>query len=379
MNVESIMSKNISYVSPDDNVSSVISLIEKNCFREVLVLENKKLKGIVYSKEIAGKSIGDPTRIKVKTIMGHMPATLEPDKDIDEAAKLILRTGLRALPVLENGRVVGIVSLHDIVDTASKSKEFRQTKVEAVMSGAEIITEDDDIGTARFMMREKNISRIPVIDKEKKLSGVVTIFDLLGAVKPKERMNFYSMSAEKLTTKNIPVSTVMNSHPTTVERKTPLSETVSLMRKYETDGVIVAEKSSPLGVVTEKDLLEFYVSGLKKKGVYYQISGLADEDDFILSTVDRMIGDTLKKMSKIYDVQSFFLHVKRYDKEGKVKYSIRTRLLTSKGTFISKAYAWDLRTAVDDALDRLERVAIKEKNYKKDRLKEMLKFKKLLR
>jgi CBS domain-containing protein/ribosome-associated translation inhibitor RaiA len=377
--VESIMSKNISYVSPDDNVSNVISLIEKNCFREVLVIEGKKLKGIVYSKEIAKKGISDPTKTKVKKLMGSMPATLKPDQDIEEASKLMLRTGLRALPVVEKGKVIGVVSLHDIVDVATKSKGFRQTSAEAVMSRAETANQDDDIGTARLWMREKNISRIPVVNSEKKLSGVVTIFDLLKSVKPKERMSFYSMAAEKERLMGVPLSVVMNNKPTTVERKTSLSETVSLMRKYETDGVIVVENNIPVGIVTEKDLLEFYVSGLKQKGVYYQISGLADEDDFIVATVDRMIGDTLKKLSNIYDINSFFLHVKRYDKKGKVKYSIRTRLLTNKGAFISKSYAWDLRSAVDEALDRLERLVIKEKRYKTDKLKEMLKFKKLLR
>ena len=192
-------------------------------------------------------------------------------------------------------------------------------------------------------------------------------------------MGFYSMAAEKENIMGIPLSVVMNKRPTTISKKTSLSEAVNMMRKDDTDGVIVAEKNVPIGVVTEKDLLEFYVSGLKQKGIYYQISGLLDEDEFIVSTAERMIGDTLQKLSKIYDVQSFFIHVKRYEKKGKVKYSIRTRLLTNKGTFISKAYAWDLRSAVDEALDRLERVVIKEKKTKRDRLKEMLKFKKLLR
>jgi hypothetical protein len=74
----------------------------------------------------------------------------------------------------------------------------------------------------------------------------------------------------------------------------------------------------------------------------------------------------LQKVSKIYDLQFFFLHVKRHDKEGKVKYSIRTRLLTSKGTFVSKSFAWDLRTAVGDAMTNLERIIIKKKETKKD-------------
>lgn len=378
MLVEEIMSKDIVFLTPEDSVSKLISLIEKHCFREIMVIENKKLKGIIYSKEIAKKGITDPSKEKVHTLMRFPPPTLSPTQDINDAANLILKTGLRALPVIENNKVVGIVSLHDIVDVASKTKDFRQTLAESIMSVPEIARENTDIGAARMLMREKNISRLPVIDKNQKLCGVVTIFDLLKAIKhPRERMNFYSMAAEKETIMGIPISTMMNDMPTTVERKATLNEIVSLMRKDETDGVIVVQNDFPVGVVTEKDLLEVYVSGLSKKGIYYQIIGLADEDEFIVATVERMIRDTVQRVSKMFKPQFFFLHIKRYDKTGKVKYSIRSRLLTDKGIFVSKSHAWDLRTAVDDALENLERIIIKEKQGKKDKIRGMLRFKKL--
>jgi len=158
-----------------------------------------------------------------------------------------------------------------------------------------------------------------------------------------------------------------------------LNEIVNLINKYKIDGVVVVEKDYPIGIVTEKDLLEVYVSSLKQRGVFYQISGLKDEDDFVVETVDRMIRDSLQKLSRMIKPEFFFLHVKRYEKKGKVKYSIRTRFKAEKGVFVSKSYAWDLREAVDKAMDKLERIIIKERGYKKDKIKEMLRYKKLLR
>jgi len=377
MKVKDIMSKDIIYLTPEDNVSKLISLIEEHNFREILVIEDEKLKGIVYSKEIAKKGITDPTKTKVNALIKSPPPVLSPDQNIDDAANLIFKTGLRALPVVEDNKVIGIVSLHDIVDVAAKAKVFRQTTAESIMSTPELIREDSDIGTARVLMREKNISRIPVLDRNQKLSGVVTIFDLLKAVKPRERISFYSMDPEKETTMEIPVSTVMNKMLTTASEKTSLNDIVNLIRKDETDGIIIVENNFPIGVITEKDLLEVYVSSLKKKGIYYQIIGLGDEDDFIVETIDRMIRDTLQKMSKIFEPQFFFLHIKRYDKTGKIKYSIRTRFRTNKKTFVSKSFAWDLREAVDKALDNLKRIMIKEKGEISSRSKEATRFKKL--
>jgi len=379
MFVKDIMTKKFISINPEASLTKLISLIEKYHLRQILVTERKKLKGIIYSKELAKKGISNPERTKVNTIMSFTPPHLSPESKINESAKLILKTGLRALPVVENKKVVGIVSMFDIIGAASKMKEFRQTTAETVMSIPEIITNDDDIGRARLLMREKNISRLPVIDKNKKLCGIVTIFDLLKAVKPRDRIDFYSKAAEKETIMKIPVSTIMNSSPLIVGRRATLNEIVNLMNRYKNDGVVVAEKQFPVGVITAKDLLEVYVSSLEKKGIYYQIVGLVDEDEFVVATVERMIRDTVQKISKVYKPQFFFLHIKRYEKTGKIKYSIRTRLLTNAGTFISKSYAWDLRTAVDRALERLQRIIFKEKQWKKNRIRERLRFKKLNR
>ena len=193
------------------------------------------------------------------------PPTLTPDQDISEAANMIFKTGLRALPVVEGKKVVGVVSLHDVVDIASKSKVFKQTAAESIMSVPEVVTEETDIGAARVLMREKNISRLPVVGKDGKLRGVVTIFDMLRAIKPTERMGFYSMLAEKENLTEISISTVMNTQVTTAKRDAPLNDVVGLMRKDDTDGLIVAENGTPVGVITEKDLLEVYVSGLTRR------------------------------------------------------------------------------------------------------------------
>jgi len=377
LNVSDIMTKNFVSVSPEESITKLISLFEKYNLRQVLVCDDKKLKGIIYTKELAKKGLHNPEKMKVSSIMSFPPPHLSSDSQINEAAKLILKTGLRALPVVDNGKTVGIVSMSDIIKAASGMKEFRQTTAETIMSIPEIITEDDDIGRVRYLMREKNISRLPVIDKNKKLLGIVTIFDLLKAVKPVDRINFYSMAAEKETFMKIPVSTIVNDSPVIAERRATLNEIVNLMDKYKSDGAIIVENQFPVGMITEKDLLEVYVSSLEQKGVYYQIVGLVDEDEFIVSTVDRMIRDMLQKVAKIYKPQSFFLHVKRYDKTGKIKYSIRTRLLTDKGIFVSKSYAWDLRTASDDALKRLQHIIFKQKGWKEDKIKGMLRFKKL--
>lgn len=379
MLVKDVMSRKIISLSPEDTVSKFISLMENHKIHQIPIIEKKRLKGIVYYKDITKKTILDPAKTKLKTVMRFPSPIVSPDQNISDAARLIFKTGLRALPVVEKNKVVGLISMYDIVDSISKSKGFRQTLAEAIMSIPNVILEDTDIGKARVLMREKNISRIPVVDEDQRIKGIVTTLDLLKSIKPRERMSWYSMAAEKYRIMDIPVSTVMDRKPITVDKKTSLTEIAGMMSRYRKDGVIVIEDGVPVGVVTTKDLLEIYISGLKRKGVYYQIIGLTDEDDFVVETVDRMVRDTIEKMSRIFKPQFFFLHLKRYDKNGKIKYSIRTRFSTNKGIFISKAYAWDLRDAVDEALTKLERIMKKEKITVRDKLREKLRLRKLFK
>ena len=377
MLVKDVIVEDFISISPDDSVSKLISLIESDNIREIIITEKGKLKGVVYSKDISNKGITNPAKTKVSSLMKFPMPTVLSNQDINDAAELIFKTGLKSLPIIENEKMIGIVTLSDIIDIASKTKEFRQTIAETIMSSPEIIDSSTDIGKARLLMREKNVSRLPVVDKNQKLIGIVTIFDLLKAIKPRERMDFYSMSAEKEKMMGISASVIMNTSPLTIDKKQTLTDITSLMKKNNTDGAIVVENNKPVGIVTSKDLLEVYVSSLKKKGFYYQIGGLTDEDEFIMATVDRMIRDTLQKLSKIYNPQFFFLHVKKYDKKGKGKYSIRTRFKTDKGIFVSRSYAWDLRDAVNEALDNLKKIMIKESEGKRDKTREMLRFKKM--
>jgi len=376
MKVKEIMSKEIISLSPNDYVSNLISLVEKYHLRQIPIIERKIFKGIVYSKGVAEMRLKDPAKTKISSLIEHAP-TLSSEQEIEEAADLMFKSNLRLLPVIENKKVVGIISMPDIIGSVSKTPLFRQTQAEQIMSQAEVIDDEEDIGRARILMREKNVSRLPVVDNNKKLVGIITIFDLLRSIKPQERMDFYSMAAEKEKITGIKVSSMMNKTPILAQKKTSLNEIASLMLKKGTDGVVITENDYPIGIVSMKDLLEAYVFSLGERGIFYQIIGIDEDDDFVLPTVERMIKDTVQKVSKIFKPQFFFLHVKKYSKKGKIKYSVRVRFKTNKRTFISKSYAWDLRDAIDDALTKLERIVIKEKKIYRSRKRQILKFKKL--
>ena len=374
MKVRDIMSKNIRALSSTDKITKFISLMEKKHIHEALVIDNKKLKGMVNVKSLTKKGILDPSKAKIKMLMMSPPPILSPENELKEAAELLFKTNLRALPVVEKGSVTGIVSMYDIINALSSTKEFRQTKVGDIMSSVEFLDQDTDIGRVRTIMREKNISRLPVVDSRGNLSGIITTFDLLRSLRPRERMNFYSMAAEMDRVMDIPVSTVMNKNPVGASKKDSLNDIFNLMKRRKTSGIVITKGKKPEGIVILKDLLEFYIGGLEAKGMFYQVIGIEGEDRYINNTIERMVKDSIQRLTMVYDPQFLIIHVKKHETglRSRVKYSVRIRFGTNKGVYISRAWAWDLRTAVNESLYKLERIMFKDREIIRDKIKKNL-------
>jgi CBS domain-containing protein len=84
---------------------------------DVLVVQNGRLLGIVTDRDIAVRGVAageDPRTMKLANIMSAELTTVSPDDDAARAVELMRKRALRRLPVVENGRLVGILSLGDL-------------------------------------------------------------------------------------------------------------------------------------------------------------------------------------------------------------------------------------------------------------------------
>ncbi len=366
MLVKDAMNPNVISLSIKDKVGEYISLAEKHHIHEVFILEKKKLKGMVTHRTLLKKEMVDPNKEKIGRVMEPPPATLKSNETIEDAAKTLLKTGLRAVPVLDGKDVVGVISMTDIINAVMGMKEFRQTKAESIMSPVITVPEDASIGAARALMRERNISRVPVIDREGRLMGIVTIFDMIKNLRSHERMGWKSMGAEMERLMHIPITTVINRSPTTSVRGSSLNDLAMTMLDQETSGVVISEKDMPIGVVTLKDLLEFYVGTLGREGIYYQISGLHDQEEIDMAA--ELVEAMLKKVSAFAKVTFFFIHVKKSDVGYKLRarYDVRARLKTDRDIFISHANGWDVRDAVGQCVSNLEKIMLRSKEKRRE-------------
>ncbi len=118
--------------------------------------------------------------MKVKDVMTEHAACISPDDPIQAAAQKMKNLDVGPLPVCENDRLVGIVTDRDIVVRGvCDACDATTTKVKDVMTRHIIYCfEDQEIEEAAELMRTKKIRRLAVLNRQKRLVGIVSLGDL---------------------------------------------------------------------------------------------------------------------------------------------------------------------------------------------------------
>lgn len=115
---------------------------------------------------------------KIKELMSRDVQVISPDDTIREAAQHMLKGNFGMMPVGENDRMIGSISDRDIAIRAVASDKDPDTKVREVMSeGTHWAYEDDSVTEVAKLMSEHQIRRMPIVNADKRLVGIVALGD----------------------------------------------------------------------------------------------------------------------------------------------------------------------------------------------------------
>jgi CBS domain-containing protein len=139
--------------------------------------------------------------MQIREIMTPGVEVIDPNTAIRDAAKRMRADNVGALPVGENDRLIGMVTDRDIVVRAVAEERLAgTTSVRDVMSeGVCYCFEDEDIERAAHVMSEHQVRRLPVLNRNKRLVGIVALADLAqsGADAAKTALEGVSEPTEK--------------------------------------------------------------------------------------------------------------------------------------------------------------------------------------
>lgn len=264
--VRNWMSSPVVTVSPETHLSEARKIISEKNIRALPVVIDGKLVGIITRRGLLRLDLSlldnhsfhaEPIQVDemIGQVMTKNPITIAPDAVIPKAARIMLENKITALPVLENGKLIGILTNSDlmrfiIAETPALNKEI---PVANYMT-EEVVTIEPDTSLleAHRLMGTKRIRALPVVDRGR-VVGLVTRTDLMSSDPSKlGSRNNQEISLRILTQS---VERVMTRSLITISAGAPLTKAAEMMLENKIHCLLIMDKDQRLyGIITESDL-----------------------------------------------------------------------------------------------------------------------------
>jgi CBS domain-containing protein len=130
LKVKDIMTDELAVISPDATVIEAAQLMQKHDVGAVPVCEGSNIVGLVTDRDIVVRNIAhgkDPNHTPVRDVMTTEVKSISPETNISQAAGIMATQQIRRLPVIEDDRLVGMVSLGDLATKAKFDVEVSTT------------------------------------------------------------------------------------------------------------------------------------------------------------------------------------------------------------------------------------------------------------
>jgi CBS domain-containing protein len=115
--IQEVMTRDPKSVEADDPLTRAAELMKQSDAGAVIVTENGEMCGLVTDRDIVVRAIAehrDPDTTKVRDIQTTNVESVSPDSSVEDAIRIVREHNVRRIPVLKDGKAVGIVSIGDL-------------------------------------------------------------------------------------------------------------------------------------------------------------------------------------------------------------------------------------------------------------------------
>lgn len=127
MRAEDAMVKDVVKVVSSTLVDNAVKVMNKNHIGCLIIEDNGETRGIVTQRDLLKKVLEkakDPRKLVVSDIMTKKLVVGNPDMEIHEAARLMFKKKIKKLPIMENGKLVGLITLTNIARTVDVDQKM---------------------------------------------------------------------------------------------------------------------------------------------------------------------------------------------------------------------------------------------------------------
>jgi len=274
--VDDVMIREVASAELPGSRDEVLEILKTKHISGVPIVKNGELLGIVTRTDL----LKNREEEQIALIMTRNPVTISPGKSIAEAARLILENNIRRLPVVENNKLSGILTIADIIGAMAKmniTTPISDYLVNQVVS----VWSETPISVVGAIMELADVKAVPILDSNLALVGVASDKDLIGASIIEDRTEVSNMSSgsdddawtwesmrdtmslyysvSKIKLPGYPVKDIIKfkGEPETVVSSSQVSESAKKMRRKRLDQIpVITSSRNLLGLLRDKDLLK---------------------------------------------------------------------------------------------------------------------------
>ena len=361
-----VYSKIFNSVQDNDTLSRCLEGFKKGMPPVLAVWDEKgKYKGMISRRSILRSRL-DPITTKVRSLIQFAPQ-VGFDASLSKLAKLMIGSGVRQLPLFNKGKLLGFVTDEGVIHGAVING-WGKSEVGKIMTRApHTLDANRSVGAVLSLMREYGISHVPVMDGGR-LVGIVSIQDILENIYwPQRHQTTGDIIGEKIQTLSVPVKGIMASPVITVDPKVSLLVAEQQMHDRDVSCLAVVLGERLVGVVTKLDFLEpiaqLEAAEARKLTVQFGVKGVdvsAEQRGFMMDEFDSFS----HRFQEAFQLGTLFVYMKNHgDNEVRETPLIHCRLQfrTVRGAFFSSSEGWGVEPTFRVALVRLERRLLRSK------------------
>lgn len=258
MRVSQIMTPNVITIDKDISLAEAIGQMRRREISRLVVMDAGKIAGIVTERDIA-RELGStrsyrlpPGRMHVSNVMTANPVTVAPDITAKRAAEIMLDNDISGLPVVENDKLVGIVTKMDFAKVCMGFEDIFAGQI--MQSSPRTATPGDRVIHARRLLLEEDLISLPVVEAGE-LVGIVTVRDIAMCLAAFQEVVPDRHKSERI--RNLLVEDIMTQPATVTRTDAKLSDVARIMLERRFSSLPVLNLEDELvGLVTRTELTE---------------------------------------------------------------------------------------------------------------------------
>lgn len=345
-------------IEPSFTVSRVIHDITNNNVYDVFCMEGDHVLTTNVRTLLGGKDIAD---MNISPFLSTVPFLARSDF-VQKAANIIAHYRIRAVPVVENNKIVGCVTAKSILEMLSK-KDNKWIKANLILTSNLItVKSGEPIGTARKLMLSKRIDHLPVIDKNT-VKQVLTSFHVLQTINPLESLGRRSIGMTKVGKFSAKIGNIGS---TRIPQCTPndnLNTIIRTMLDTDTTCCLVSLWDKLQGIITYRDILSLLAAKIESEIPLYVV-GMPEEQRNV-DLITSKFSNTLKRIQNVYsEIQEARVSIKKQrtgsNKRREGMYEVSIMIITPHyAPFIFKQSGWDLGNVIEILSQKMRKMLTK--------------------